>query len=67
MKKWIIAFLFLSGLSESGSLTAQVVSDAGKCCQFYEFSCYHPIGLNFADSIWINGTVCLPIINPIGG
>lgn len=40
----------------------------GRCCQMILFSCDHPIGLKFADSIWVSGDSCpsqvpIPVFN----
>ena len=67
MKKAVVVLLFTVSLLGAKKANSEEFSGEGRCCQFFEFSCYHPIGMNFPDSIWVTGNFCLPITPPILG
>ena len=67
MKK-VIYFSFILGsflvMSNSKGQDLPPNTYGGRCCQMILFSCDHPIGLKFADSVWISGSICPPQIPP---
>jgi hypothetical protein len=61
----IIGILLMSKNSFSQEQVLPPTTNEGRCCQMIYISCDHPIGLKFADSIWVSSNSCPTMPFPI--
>lgn len=52
MKKYLFGLAFIGSVLSTSYETKAQGSFDGACCMAIRETCYHPIGMIFADSIW---------------